>query len=442
MKKSIRKNNEEKIFILGAGVTGLSACYASGLPVYEAEDVAGGICTSYYMKTGSRKRIFKAPVDDDAYHFETGGGHWIFGGEPEIKKLITKLSPCKTYERKASVYLPDQKLFVPYPLQNNLSFLGNKLADSALDEILNPPKRNIKTMKDWLEINFGKTLSRLFFNPFHKLYTAGLYTRIAPQDSYKSPINKEDVKRGHEGKVRSVGYNTTFIYPQKGLDSLTRSLAKKCDIKFGKKITKIDLKRKLLFFHDNNSVKFEKLISTLPLSKVIKMSGLKIGEKPSPSPAVLVVNLGAKKGSKCPDDQWVYISKSRSGFHRVGFYSNVDPMFLPKKHRKNKDRVSIYVEKAYPENTLLSHKEKNKVARQIIKELQDWEWIGKVDVFDPTWIETAYTWSWPNSAWREKALKELEKHDVFQVGRYGRWVFQGIADSIKDGLEIGRKFSS
>ena len=442
MKKNIRKNSVDGIFILGAGVTGLSACHTSGFPIYEAEDIVGGICTSYYMKKGSRKRLFKASIDDNEYHFEIGGGHWIFGGDPEIKKLINKLSPCKTYERASSVYLPSQKLFVPYPLQNNLSFLDNKLAHRAFDEILNPPKSNIKTMKDWLENNFGKTLSGLFFNPFHKLYTADLYTRIAPQDSYKSPINKEDVKRGYEGRVESVGYNTTFIYPQKGLDSLTRSLAKKCDIKFGKKIERIDLKRKLLFFHDNNSVKFKKIISTLSLNKMIKMTGLKIGEKPFPSPSVLVVNIGAKKGSKCPDDHWIYVPKSKLGFHRVGFYSNVDSMFLPRKHRKSKDRVSIYVEKAYPENTSLSHKEKNKVARQIIKELQDWGWIGKVDIFDPTWIETAYTWSWPNSTWREKAIKALERHDVFQVGRYGRWIFQGIADSIKDGLDIGKKFSS
>ena len=442
MKKNTRKNTSQDIFILGAGVTGLSAGYASGLPVYEAEEVVGGICTSYYMKPGSSKRLFNAPADGNAYPFEMGGGHWIFGGEREVKKLIAMLSPYKTYERKSSVYLPSQKRFVPYPLQNNLSFLDDTLAHKAFNEILNPPRRNIQTMKAWLEVNFGKTLSRLFFNPFHKLYTAGLYTRIAPQDSYKSPIHKEDILRGCEGNVRSVGYNTRFIYPQNGLDSLTRSLAKKCDINVGKKITKIDLQRKLVFFQDNSFVKFEKLISTLPLNKVIKMSDLKIGGKPFPSPSVLVVNIGAQKGNKCPDDHWVYVPKSQSGFHRVGFYSNVDPMFLPSKHRKKRDRVSIYVEKAYQEHTVLFPKEKNSVARQIIKELQDWGWIGEIDIFDPTWIETAYTWSWPNSAWRDEAIRVLEEHNVFQVGRYGRWVFQGIADSMKDGLEIGKKFSS
>ena len=56
---------------------------------------------------------------------------------------------------------------------------------------------------------------------------------------------------------------------------------------------------------------------------------------------------------------------------------------------------------------------------------------------DPTWIDVAYTWSWPGSTWRVKALKALEEHGIYQVGRYARWVFQGIAESIKDGFIAG-----
>jgi len=65
---------EGKIIILGAGMTGLAAGYASGLPVYEAEEAPGGICSSYYVKPGSNKRLHKAPKDGEAYRFEIGGG--------------------------------------------------------------------------------------------------------------------------------------------------------------------------------------------------------------------------------------------------------------------------------------------------------------------------------------------------------------------------------
>ena len=56
---------------------------------------------------------------------------------------------------------------------------------------------------------------------------------------------------------------------------------------------------------------------------------------------------------------------------------------------------------------------------------------------DSTWIDVAYTWTWPDSRWRQLALQQLEKFGIYQIGRYGRWEFQGIADSIRDGLFAG-----
>ena len=34
-------------------------------------------------------------------------------------------------------------------------------------------------------------------------------------------------------------------------------------------------------------------------------------------------------------------------------------------------------------------------------------------------------------------ILSLDEHGVMQVGRYARWVFQGIADSVRDGLMAG-----
>jgi hypothetical protein len=46
----------------------------------------------------------------------------------------------------------------------------------------------------------------------------------------------------------------------------------------------------------------------------------------------------------------------------------------------------------------------------------------------------------PGSSWKQAAIKELENKGIYQIGRYGRWIFQGIADSIKDGFFIGGAF--
>lgn len=432
--------DEKETVILGAGITGLSAGYVSGLPIYESTDNIGGICNSYYMRKNSEERLQSQPIDDESYRFENGGGHWIFGGDPSVIRMMKLLTAFKNYPRKASVFLEKDDLFIPYPIQNNLSYLDKKISKKAFKEMeKNNYSEIIKTFEDWLSVNFGKSLCDIFFHPFNNLYTAGLYKIIAPQDGYKSPVNKEDVRKGFLGKSKSVGYNTTFTYPEKGLDELMRKLKNNCEINLNKEVKKIDLKNKVVHFSDKSSVHYKEIISTIPLDKMIQITGIKIDEKINPSTSVLVLNIGAKKGVKCPKDHWVYMTKNKARFHRVGFYSNVDQSFLPKS-RRGENYVSIYVEKAYKKRVTPSKKEMGKFSKDVIKELKELGWVSEVEVFDPTWIETAYTWSYPKSKWREKSLRELEKNNIYQIGRYGRWVFQGLADSIKDGLMIGAAF--
>ena len=83
-------------------------------------------------------------------------------------------------------------------------------------------------------------------------------------------------------------------------------------------------------------------------------------------------------------------------------------------------------------------------ARSVTQELQAWGWIEDVEVVDPTWVETAYTWIWPKSRWRQEAMHILQEHDVYQLGRYGRWApkvtDQGILQSIRDGMSAGAMF--
>lgn len=403
----------EKIIILGAGVTGLAAGIKTGAPIFEANPYPGGICHSY-TKNG--------------YRFEIGGGHWIFGDDKPTLKFIRSLSPLKSYQRKSAVYFPDKGLYIPYPLQNHLSYLPKEIAKKALSEseIRNNANKTLPakaTFADWLEANFGQTLCQLFFFPFHQFYTAGLYTKIAPQDQLKTPTNR-----------KNVGYNKTFAYPRKGLSDLIKKLAKKCQINYNKRVVSINIERKEVSFEDGTKLRYKRIISTLPLNQVVKMCEIHFDEPPDPYTSVMVFNIGAQKGKKYPSYHWLYLPKTKSGFYRVGFYSNIDKSFLPPSSQKN--NVSLYVDKAYLGGRKPSDKEIKRLAQNVIKELQGWQFIGEVKVADSTWIEVAYTWSFPNLKWREKALQILRENDIWQIGRYGRWQFQGILESIKEGLSF------
>lgn len=423
--------------ILGAGVTGLAAARSSGLPVFEAAEAPGGICSSYYVRPGSSERLHASPADGESYRFEIGGGHWIFGGDRFALDLLEHHAPARRYERRSSVFFHDEGRYVPYPLQNHLRFLEPAVAGPALAEMARPRRGGGTTMRDWLVESFGSTLGELFFLPFHELYTANLYEVIAPQDAYKSPVDLATVIRGAFGDAPAVGYNVTFLYPEGGLDRLTRSLAAGSDVRYGMRVTAIDASAREVRFADGFRFRYDELFSTLPLNRTLELAGLAAEEPPDPHTSVLVLNLGAVRGERCPDDHWLYNCRTRSGFHRVGFYSNVDRSFLPASARAGGDRVSIYVERAYAGGTTVEPSEVDRYAAAVVAELQAWGFIDDAEVVDPTWIDVAYTWSRPGSRWRQQAIARLAEHGIHSIGRYGTWKFQGIAESVQEGLYVG-----
>ncbi len=423
--------------ILGSGITGLSAGLDTKCTIYEASNIAGGICASYYMDLNGRISYYRQT--EDSYRFEIGGGHWIFGADKEILNFITSLVKVNRYKRNSAVYLPDLDLYIPYPLQDHLIYLPEEIREKILKEILDSENgdKDVNTLSDWLEINFGKTLCELFFFPFHKLYTADLYTQITPQDKFKTPINKKLILKGIKEKSPNVGYNASFVYPQKGLDMLIRKMAERCKINFNKKVVKIVPKRKEIYFEDGETVKYDMIISTLPLNKMLQLTEIKIEESIIPCyTSVLVVNIGAKKGKKLPAYHWIYFPKSKSGFHRVGFYSNVDKSFSPISFRENNDRVVIYVEKAFLGGNKPSSEEIKSISKKIVAELMEAEYISEAEVVNTTWIDVAYTWQTTNANWQDETINILRENNIYQIGRYGKWKFQGIVDSIKDGFKI------
>jgi len=100
------------------------------------------------------------------------------------------------------------------------------------------------------------------------------------------------------------------------------------------------------------------------------------------------------------------------------------------------------VERAFRCGAAPGAEEVSEYADSVVDELQDQGFIADALVVDSTWIDAAYTWSWIDSGWRTAALRKLEEAGIYQVGRYGRWVFQGIADSVRDGLMVGTAMKS
>jgi len=359
--------------ILGAGISGLTAGYKTGGTIYEASNIPGGICRSYYQ---------------DGFRFEIGGGHWIFGADDEVMSFLQKFSSLNSYTRDAGVYI--NKTF-PYPIQS--FFTPDVIPEEG-------------TMKEWLLGEFGSDQCKLFFYPFNEKYTVGLFEHLSPQDQQKNPRN-------------SAGYNSEFVYPIDGLDKLIDNLAQGQDIRYNKKVVNIDTRENKIYSSDGTTASYDRLISTLPLNQMRIYLGI-LG-KEMPYTSTIVLNLGATKGVNYPKEHWLYIPFCKSGFHRVGFYSNIDESFAPR------NLTSIYIEWSYINGHQFSR-------QNTIKELKDWGFINEVLSTDVKVIPISYTWKYPNDTTREDILNEITMLGITQIGRYGRWKFQGIAESIKEGL--------
>jgi protoporphyrinogen oxidase len=409
--------------IIGAGITGLALGSTSGWPIFEAADGPGGLCRTYYMRPGDLEATTDPGGAGGTYRFEVGGGHWIFGGEARALDFLGRFATFRKYKRRASVLLGQLGLTVDYPLQGHIDSLGAEMATAIRAEMsVRPSADHPSNLREWLEGSFGPTLYGMFFGPFHDRYTAGLTQDIAAQDTYKSP-------RGPSG-----GYNVEFRYPVGGLGRMVDRIAGECDVRFGKEVVAIDHHDRRLFFSDGASLPYERVLSTLPLSRAVALAGLDLSVPTDPYTSVLVLNIGARRAPECPQIHWQYEPDSRSGFHRIGFYSNVEEDFLP--FGRDPSRVSLYVERAFrgggppPFGT-------DEYCTSVVAELQDRGYIGEVEAIHPSWVEMAYTWSRPGSTWRDEAIQALAQVGVQQAGRYGRWHFQGIAESVGEGLDLG-----
>ena len=422
-------------WILGGGMTGLATGLASGFTVLESLDRPGGICASYVR---------------EGYRFEVGGGHWIFGADPTMARLIGGASQIRSYRRRAAVLFLGahedtrdlRNVIVPYPIQNNLFALPKDLRQAALADLLDAtPLDEGLSMALWLRQHFGAALCRIFFDPFHERYTAGLFREIAPQDGYKSPIDKVEVLRGVDRENTDAGYNATFLYPTSGLDAVSDWLAKHCQITYGAAVSRIHREDRTLELSDGRAVPYETLVATAPLNRIVEMAGLQAAlGAPDPHTSVLVLNLGAT----LPDTplarhgaHWLYVPDSESGFHRIGYYSNVDSLFLPARCHGDPGRASLYIETAFQPGQRPSPEATRALTSQIVAELRRSGLIDTVEAEDATWIDVAYTWRRRGSDWLPRALSACHAGGIEPAGRFGRWTFQGISASLKEGLLLG-----
>lgn len=418
----------EPLVVVGAGMCGLGAGQG-GAPVFEASERPGGVCHSYYMDLAG----LPSPKSGCCFRFEPAGGHWLFDASPSTQAAFQRVTPLRSHERKAGIFFANSGAQVPYPIQDHLHALPRAVRALALDELAAPRgDSEAQSFGDWLLETFGPTLCELFFLPFNERYTAGLLDRIAPQDLHKSPLDMERVRRGAVELLPAGGYNPVFQYPSAGLDVLAQGLAAACQFLPNHRLVAVDARSRRLQFENGREQTFDRLLSTIPLPALVEMSRLSALPCTDLATGVAVVNIGAFRGPRCPSVHWLYLPHSQSGMHRVGLYSEVDASFVPEGRT---DRyVALYVETAFVAGAAPDPAGQDALMRAVIKELQEFGFIGEVLATSVSVTDPAYTWRAIGSNWAATVREELAEHGIESIGRYGAWHFQGMGASFEEGI--------
>lgn len=413
------------VVILGAGAAGLASGLAldeRGRPfqVLERETVPGGLARTDVVDGFSFDRT------GHVLHFK------LAHVQSRFRRSGVRLQPI---ERRAAVLLGESE--IPCPFQYNLWALGSRsLARSVVADMERAPRAGVgdgATFADRLRSLWGARAFSLFFRPYNeKLW--GRPLEDLPADCAGRYLPRADValaQRGTRSRVRVNGYNSTFFYPASGrlgdvMTALAASIRKR--VRYGAEVAAVDLERRELHTTDDASVRYDRLVSTIPLARLVAMAGL-----PAPedglfaSTQIVNVRVGVRGRLRTPY-HWVYTPDQELPFHRVGFPQNVNPRTCPD------GCTSLSIEYTVP-----SRGEGMSTAAIADAALEYVSARGLLDVeervlLDERTISPAYV---VRRAPGRVAFAELERtlreHEVWLAGRFGTWDYLSIEEAFASG---------
>ncbi len=431
----------KKILVLGAGLAGLSTAYhlrnKKNLKVLVIEKSAhvGGTARS---------------VEVDGFTFDFTG-HLLHLHHPYTKELIRKLlkGNLMSCVRKAAIY--SHGVITPYPFQVNTYGLPNSVKKecvqgfkTAVEKYSDDTLRKTSLpFSKWSERTFGEGIHRYFMKPYNeKLWQTPLDTMTAEWCGMFVPQPKlEDVIAGSEKNLeKSYGYNATFLYPKKGgIQVLPKALAEGSSIQLNTSFEEVNWRKKEVKLSNGKTIKYDSLISTVPLVELLKRTRRLPEEIAKLIPklkwtSVLCVNLGVNR-PKISDKSWIYFPENKFIFYRVGFPMNFTPHVVPK------GCSSMYIEVAHLPLKKLNYKSPNFLKR-IRSDLEKCGILKKQDkILVTNFIPIHYAYViYPSD--RTKTLGTLfnflEQNQIQSIGRYGGWKYSFMEEAILDGKKAAK----
>ena len=413
-----------EVLVVGAGITGLAFAQrlrADDYLILEASDDVGGYCRT---------------VRQDGYVWDYSG-HFFHFRHPEIEaELIDRIGATRVRRVKRSAKILFRDRLVDFPFQRHINQLQHDDFVECLIGLGSRAEADPQDFKQLLYSRFGEGICEKFLVPYNeKVYATDLARLdVLAMGRFFPHADTADILSGLSGPTPPT-YNSTFSYPEGGAVEFVRALQQDIapdKVCLDEPVVHIDLRRRLAHT-PHRTIAYDALVSSIPLPRLLELTGLPHDPALYTHNKVLVFNLGFDR--KGPTDvHWIYVPDRDVCFYRVGFYDNVWPG----------DRMSLYVEIGFPADAELDPASVSAMREQVLADLAD---IGIVDghrlvashhvVLDPAYVHVTQATS--EDVVEQKAA--LAARGVHTLGRYGSWTYCSLEDNIVEARELADLFN-
>ncbi|HSZ60012.1 MAG TPA: FAD-dependent oxidoreductase [Tepidisphaeraceae bacterium] len=434
-----------KIVIIGAGPTSLGAAYRlkelgyTNFQIYERSPSIGGLASSFTDSAGFTWDI---------------GGHVMFSHYKYYDDVFDKLMGKDFQLNNRECWVRMFNSWVPYPFQNNIRYLPKEITYECLSGLVEAQTRRdhkaAKNFREFMDAVFGDGIVKHFMEPYNFKVWAHP-AELMNKEWIGERVAMIDISRAIRNVVLGTddfgwGPNNQFRFPLfGGTGEFYRRFDKPLEghVNLNKAVDFINLKKKEVRFKDGEIVKYDTLISAMPLDKLC--NDVLNGEVPreiKKATAGLrhsggyMVGIGIKQ--PCPSTKsWMYFPEDNCPFYRVTYLSNYSPFMTPDKDRY----YSLLCETSYSEFKPVDGK---KIVDDTIRGLIKAGLIKKEDQRDivDTWAYHAdYSYPTP-SVERDgilaQAIPFLEQHGIYSRGRFGMWKYEvsNTDHTLMQGVEL------
>ncbi len=417
-----------KNLVIGAGLSGLSFAYFTNDDDYlilEQDSTPGGYCRT---------------IPNKKYVWDYAGHFYHFKTEKYKKLFQSLVEPEEIIKQKKNTKIYYNGKLINYPFQTNIHELEkSEFIECLRDLYFREENTSFSNFLDMLYAKFGKSITEKFLKPYNeKLYATDLRNldkeamgRFFPYADFNSVMRSM-------GNDQQKTYNDEFLYLKKGTGYFIDKLYGKLDRSktlFNEKVCSIDREKKIAYTASGKEIYYENLINTAPFNQFIKLLGDEklnnLSEELSYN-KVLVLNLGFNRASKnFKTEHWVYFPDKTLNFYRIGFYNNI----------LNQENLSVYVEIGFPKKTT-----KIDVKKELEETLAGMRSVGIIDddmelldkniiLMDPAYVHISTT----EDEKVQNLFSKLEKENIYNLGRYGRWTYNCMEDCMALADELAKR---